>query len=37
VLALARQGRLALMVVRSFRYLKPLFSASYSSNPLADV
>ena len=25
------------MVVRSFRCLKPLLSASYSSNPLADV
>ena len=37
MLALAMQGRLALMVVRSFRCLKPLLSASYSSNPLADV
>jgi hypothetical protein len=25
------------MVVRSFRCLKPLLSASYSGNPLADV
>ena len=37
MLALAMQGRLALMVVRSFLYLKPLLSASYSRNPLAYV
>lgn len=37
MLAITMQGRLALMVVRSFRWVKPLLSASYSSNPLADV